>query len=144
MNTMDAILTPYPEVNTDILEVYESFYYDDIDNAITFPDSKAKADAFEFEPLEPRNLENEFQQMEDHNIYDMIAEISSRYPTIGLREIANKLNCVYCNSETMESFVQGQRIGDYEYITQETDYGVFLFGRKQSDDEYSTIQFWLK
>ncbi len=159
---MDALLTPYPEVNTDILEMYESFYYDDVDNSITFPkgtgafakgntvsrlgaSAKGNADVFD-DLIEPRNLEAEFSSalyMPMH-ISDMIAEISSCYPTIGLKEIASKLNCVYCNSETMEQFVPGQRIGEYEYITQDTDFGVFLFGRKQSTDEYSTIQFWLK
>lgn len=147
---MDAILTPYPEDNTTILELYESLYYDNVDNSITFGSGSVtfgsdRDQAFDF-VLEPRNLfPSEDTQELPFLIGDLIAEISSCYPTASLKEITYKVGGIYCNNaETMESFVPGQRVGEYEYIAQETDTAVFLFGRKQSGDEYVTIHYWLK
>jgi len=179
MNTeqqMNAILTPYPEPNTVAMEMYEHFYYDDLNNDITFngpisksilsgtigslpakycrqynlPCSNAEFGGFDFEesPIVPVNLLNAFERTEASTLefhqQDLIANISMCYPSLGLKTITEHVNRVYTDSETMESFVDGQRIGDYEYIVSETNYCTILFGRKQTGDEYISLHFWLK
>jgi hypothetical protein len=179
MNTeqqMDALLTPYAEPNTVAMEMYEHFYYDDINNDNTFkgpssksiqsgtigslpvkysrqynmPCSNAEFGGFDFEEysIVPVNLNDAFErttaQTIEFNQQDLIANIGMCYPSLGLKAIAEHVNRIYTDSETMESFVPGQRIGDYEYIVSETNYCTILFGRKQHGDEYITIHFWLK
>ena len=80
--------------------------------------------------------------MEFHR-QDLIANISMCYPTLGLKSISEHVSRVYADTDiTIESYVPGYRIGDYEYIVVETDYSIVLYGRKQQNDEYMTIQMW--
>ena len=162
MNTdeqMNAIVTPYAEPNTQMMEIYESFYYDDIDVNHTFPKPKKYVrqynmpnidmggidfddDSFNDDSIVPTNLEAAFDN--EHHVSDLIANIGACYPTLHLKDIAEQLNRVYSDSESMETFVPGQRIGDYEYIVSETNYCIIIFGRKQPTDDYTTIHYWLK
>lgn len=75
---------------------------------------------------------------------DLLINIKTAFPLLNLKDIAGQINRIYSNTETLESFVPGQRIGDYEYMTIETDYCIILFGRKTGGDNYATIHTWLK
>ncbi len=88
-----------------------------------------------------QNLNNQFDET---IIDDLLINIKSAFPFLNLKDIAGQISRIYSDSETLESFVPGQRIGDYEYMTIETNYCVMLFGRKTQGDEYATIHFWLK
>ena len=164
---MNAIVIPYPEPNTVAMEMYEHFYYDDIDPMQTFSqavvepkvlpnkycrqynlpcNSNAVSFNYEDEPIVPINLESTFDSLMEFTFHqqDLLANISMCYPSLGLKAIAEHVNCVYADSETMESFIEGQRIGDYEYIVSKTNYCTILFGRKQRGDEYMSLHFWLR
>ncbi len=166
MNTeqMDAIITPYPEPNTVAMEMYEHFYYDDIDPAQTFSggifDSTARelpnkycrqynlpcnSNSVNFNYEDVSHSSTTFDSLIEYTFHqqDLLANITSCYPSLEVKNIAEHVNCVYTDSETMESFIEGQRIGDYEYIVSKTNYCTILFGRKQHGDEYISLHFWL-
>lgn len=151
---MNAIVTPYPEPNVEMMAIYEELYYDDIDVNHTFPKPKKYVRQFNMPLLdthvgfdfEPTNLTSAFSAVSDdeHHINDLIANVSACYPAFDLKTIATQLNHIYTDSKTMEAFVPGQRVGDYEYIVSEINYCVILFGRKRQGDDYFTLHCWLK
>lgn len=146
MNTdtdkMNAITTPYPEPDTKKMEMQEALYYDNIDVNKTFPKPKKYVRQFNAPAVDIRGG-FDFDLEEERHIDDLIANLTSCYPTLHLKDIAEKLNHVYTDSESMESFVSGQRIGDYEYIVSQTNYCKIIFGRKHPTDDYITIHYWL-
>jgi hypothetical protein len=93
-----------------------------------------------------QNLNNQFDEaaFAEETIDDLLINIKSAFPFLNLKDIAGQISRIYSDSETLESFVPGQRIGDYEYMTIETNYCVMLFGRKNQGDNYATIHYWLK
>ena len=166
---MNDIVIPYPEPNTVAMEMYEHFYYDDIDPALTFssviPNTPIvyplkytrqynqacdMVGGFDFEDddeIVPVNLNNALNRVDSNTIefhrQDLIANISMCYPTLGLKAISERVSRVYADTDiTIESYVPGYRIGDYEYIVVETDYSIVLYGRKKHNDEYMALQMW--
>ncbi len=153
---MNAILTPYHEPNVEMMALYEELYYDDIDPEHTFPKPKKYVRQYNLSyndivydhdiVYDPVNLSDAFNEVSDdeHHINDLITNITACYPTIDLKSITDTLNTVYCNTNTMESFVPGQRIGDYEYIASDADNCVVLYGRKHTGDDYYILHHWHK
>ncbi len=165
---MNDIVIPYYEPNTVAMEMYEHLYYDDIDPALTFSpvipinhgyplkytrqynQACDMAGGFDFDDddeIVPMNLNNAFDSVDSNTIdfhrQDLIANISMCYPTLGLKAISEHVSRVYADTDiTIESYVPGYRIGDYEYIVVETDYSIVLYGRKKYNDEYMALHMW--
>ena len=150
---MNAILTPYYEPNVEMMALYEELYYDDIDPEHTFPKPKKYVRQYNlsysdivYDDIDPVNLTNAFNEVsnDEYHINDLITNISACFPTNDLKTITNNLNIVYSDTKTMESFMPGQRIGDYEYIASETNDCVILYGRKHSSNDYFILHYWPK